>query len=228
MVGRREPAEQPGPRAPDPLQALDALAAPRSGGRRPPSPQALEVGDELRELRRRQVQVRHLVARLDVLRVARSTRARSSGVFGIVSAASVVRDCRRASGRGRRRRSRVVPRIVWQLAARPARNAAAPRALAAAAGRAGLPGRRARPERGRRLGDDVDRHVRVLEPAELGALAAVAAGCVGVRAGSGSCWPGIVSILRFSSRHPEAVDHVGGRRTTIAPASAPGCGSRSR
>ena len=43
------------------------------------------------------------------------------------------------------------------------------------------------------------RHVRVLQAAELGALAAVAAGRVGVELDRVRAGPGIVSIFRFSS-----------------------------
>ena len=59
---------------------------------------------------------------------------------------------------------------------------------------------RARATRGTRpgVGEDVDAHVRVLEAAELGALAAIAAGLVGVEQDRFVC-SGIMSIFRFSS-----------------------------
>ena len=64
--------------------------------------------------------------------------------------------------------------------------------------------------RAARLGEDVEAHVRVLQAAELGALRRGSGRRRRRRARSRSCWPGIVSIFRFSSRHPEAVDHVVG------------------
>ena len=100
-----------------------------------------------------------------------------------------------------------VPRISWQ-----------PRALgsedARRCARRGRGARRPAPVREpgaeprRRLGEDVHRHVRVLQPAELGALAAVAAGRRR-RAGPVRAARDHVD-LPVQLRHPEAVDDVVG------------------
>ena len=206
----RQPAEHARARSPRSARgARRALAA--GGGRR-----AISAGSPGRRRaasssRVVELEVGHLVARLHVLRVA-IQRARSPGVFGIVSAASVrprreVRQVGADVAAARRAADRVAAR-----AGSASRNDARPRALGASRARAGCACSRASARNcGRRLGDDLERHVRVLEPAELGALAAVDARPGRRRAGSGSRWPGIMSIFRFSSGHPEAVDHVGGR-----------------
>ena len=95
-----------------------------------------------------------------------------------------------------------MPRIVWQpahgLREERRRGRAAARRVDGARAGALLFASQARNAR-RRLGDDLDRHVRVLEAAELRALAAVDA-----RPGRRSSRmrfsrPGIMSIFRFSS-----------------------------
>ena len=88
-----------------------------------------------------------------------------------------------ASGRAPPGRAASVPGIVWHPAQRVCMNTSRPRrcdrALTARAPAARMASSQ-RSKSGVGLGDDIERHVRVLQPAELGALAAEEARAVGL------------------------------------------------
>ena len=196
---------------------------------RPPSPQALQVGGERVDLRAVERERRASSRRASRAAGRRSSRGARAGSFGIVSAASMRREatCVRS---GPAVAAAPPCRGSCGSPSRPARGRSpAPRRCSrrrAARGDARLV-REPGAERGRRLGDDLDRHVRVLQPAELRALAAVAPGPVGleqdpVRRGRGSGRP---------SGSAPAARSSGSRRRSCrrgSRACRPGCGSRSR
>ena len=188
----------PGRARPDPLEPLDCAGAGTVVVFEP-----LQVRDELRDLRVGQVERGHLVARLDALRVAEPL-ARGAPACSGSSAPRATCASRRASGRARRGSSRGVPRIAWHCAhcdwksaptprRRRPRLAREPRVGTAPAGRRRRrsPCARAAARRTRRTGRDSGRPCRR-------------------RASTRFVWSGIMSIFRFSSRHPEAVDDVVG------------------
>ena len=197
------------------------------------SPQALQVGDERVEVgAARAASVRHPVARLDVLRVGDPARER----------AGVVRDrqprrasCALATCVRSGPTSPVAPacRGSRGSSAQPSsRKTVAAARCSARRRRARRPRLFAQPARGTRAGGSAttyERHVRVLEAAELGALAAVDARARRPRAAI-AVRPARDQVdLPVQLRDPEAVDHVvGRRRRRRTGASAPGCGSRSR
>ena len=117
---------------------------PRAEGRRPPSAEPLQVGDEVAQLGLREVQVGHLVAGLERPASRRSSARRSAGVFGTVSAPSVVREREvRQVRAGDAARARAADRVAVGAGAvqeDPARRAARRRRPAP---RRGAPGRRA-------------------------------------------------------------------------------------
>ena len=170
--------------------------------------QRLQVGEHVLQLRRRQSRRRHARAGLDALADRRSSRRGCRACSAAMPAASVCRVIRwvrsgpssaaglraahgvaGAAARGEHRRARLQP---W----RPAGGRRRLQLVRA-------PGR----EVAGRVGDDHERHVRVLRAAELGALAAVDARAVGLQ-------PGDVGLagddvgLAGQLRDPEGVDHV--------------------
>ena len=100
VVGRHHPAEHAGPRLPHALEAgllVDGGAV--------ASLEALQVGDEGVELRAGEVEVRHLVPRLEVLGVDDPAREVAPACSGS-SRRRASCGSRGASGRGRRSRAR--------------------------------------------------------------------------------------------------------------------------
>ena len=199
----------PGRCCPDPLEALDAARARASiavtagsPGRRRSRPTA----------RRRAASVGHPAARLHVLRVARSSRPSVAGVFGIVSAASVRarldvrqvgadvavgRACRGSGGSRRRPRAR-----------KTARRAARPRSRAARRFACREPGAEPR----RRLRDDLASPCARAGARRTPSTARGRRRRGRRRAAIRFASPGDQVDLPVQLRHPEAVDHVGGRR----------------
>ena len=106
-----------------------------------------------------------------------------------------------------------VPRIVWHPAHRACMNTSRPAALRPrpadrAPAAACASSQRSKSRLG--FGDDVERHVRVLQPAELRALAAEDARTIGLHPDRRGV-AGNQIALAVEVRHPEAVDHVARR-----------------
>ena len=193
VVDGREPRDEP-PSAP-PTSARSrsdvgvAITAGSPGRRGAPELSAREVG------------ARHLVAGLEVLRVEdpagevarrvrqRGRRASERRLARCVRSGPIVAARVRAGDRvavhARRAEEHLLAAL--ELGRRRRRGGLRPRATASAS------------NVGPRLGDDEERHVRVLQPAELGALPAEDARRGRPRASTRFVWPGIMSIFRLSS-----------------------------
>ena len=172
----------------------------------------LEVGEQRLQVVGRERIRRHLVARLDAPADRAPSRRDGRGVFGSVPAP--MRAARREVRQIRADVAvRVVPRMVWHSVHAARHEDIACRAARRSRGGAG--GLRAaasshRSNSASRLGDDVERHVRVLQAAELGALAAKDARPVGLQPDRGRV-AGNQIALAVEVRHPEAVDDVARR-----------------
>jgi hypothetical protein len=103
-----------------------------------------------------------------------------------------------------------VPRTVWHCAQLDERNNCRPR-IASSSRRLGRRQLLPRAPLGiglGRVGTDAESHQRMLQSAELRALAAVGAGLVGPQQQLRAA-PGQHVLLAVQARHPEGVDHVG-------------------
>ena len=211
MVDGRQPAEQAGPLLPDPLEALDALLGARR--RRPSSLQALQVGDERGEV---------VAARVGTCGIRLPGLTCCGSAIQPARCAGVVRDRHRGERRARREVGEVGADVAVARACRGSGGSSAQPCVEEDAASALLPRRRRRARRLRHVREPraelrpaaaattVDRHVRVLEAAELRALPAVDA-----RARSASS-SDAVRAARGS-----------GRSSGSAPGSR-SCGSRRR
>src|SRR5581483_9315033 len=187
--------------------------------------QALEVGGKRLDIGVAQIQVWHIVAGFDLLWVAQPAlevlRRIGQRIAGDALAAAKVREVRadlRLGGRAAQgmagdagavgeelvalRDQRCLVRLARLRRSRWCRRGAEAR-LRRNAALLLHPG----VERAGRLGDDDEAHQRVLQAAELGALAAIGAGLVGAQPHAVDA-PGNDIGLAGQMRHPEAVNDV--------------------